>query len=183
MPYAPMMGQNPSRPKSQHYDPLLITGEFSEHLFKSFDKPIWPGLAVQSNEYVQFYLNLWVSCEHPDPLTYGVLLSNPTVNPSTFMPDCMLALLFTEQEVQQKFLEWHNHYKARFGDKLWYTDYFPGLTAGARVDGFAFPAGAYLFDEWMWIITHTYQPVFKVNGFWIFQNESEMLMFKLRGEE
>lgn len=179
--------------------PWTIDDSFPSHLFTS-GAPLWPGLTADNVEWVHFYLTLWREIKKPDPLTHGIITTRHSTNhPFLNGPDA-ITLFFTTEEKQQEFLKFHHWYEARFGKDFWRTKYFPSLEHGKKVDGYVVKAtfpplwswvsgqnpGSipnFWFYEWKWIVERTYDTVLHSDGYWIFGNETEMLMFSMKDAE
>lgn len=188
-------GINSVHAQSQQRSPWALDVEFPTHLFKA-GEPLYTGLVGANNENVHFYLNLWIACEKPEPSTYGIIETTSKLDFNSFTTSSNLILLFADQQHADKFLDWHKRYAMRFGADTWHTKRFPTISAGMQIKGHAYPAAqdpkfsitigetqSVEFEEWKWIVQRTYDKVLSVNGFWIFENETEMVMFKMRDKE
>jgi hypothetical protein len=177
--------------------PWQIPFRFPSKLFRA-GAQLMPAFSVEDSDALQFFLTIWKNCEEPDENTYCLIRSEGGFDEITFvkMPD-VVTLLFSDAKALDKFNKWFAAYNQRWGEDVWNAKYFPTLKLGGRVDGFAYPAfirtdanGGSMCDEklhwlheWQWIVENTYDPVVHVPGFWIFKNEAEMVMFKMRDKE
>lgn len=182
--------------------PWEFRGEFPTHLFTQ-GVPLFTGLVLRVSDVIHFVINMWITCEEPDLSTYGVLIAKGLgVNQATFEPHPdNLVLLFNSESARDQFTAWLGKYTARFSKDEWMKGYFPGMTVGHYMSGYTYPAdtarandvrrsnrlyhGIYeeWVREWQWIVNHTFSKVIHINGYWLFENESEMIMFKMRDKE
>lgn len=178
--------------------PWHFRGVFPTNLFTQ-GIPLFAGLALAESDFIHFLLHMWITCEEPDLSTYGVLnVKGHGINPSTFEENpSNLVLLFVSEKKRDEFTTWLRGYTARFQGDEWQRRYFPGMTIGNFMSGFTFPADSEQsvanrsyngicerwVKEWQWIVNHTHSKVLHINGYWLFENEAEMLMFKMRDKE
>jgi hypothetical protein len=174
-----ILGEQPGR------SPTTEFGNTPDHLFTG--SPLYPGLAATSNKYVRFYVAVWKTVTDCSPENFGILVGSADEIIVADYYSRLLSLLFNNKEDQEKFFAWHARYKERFGEDTWCSSFFPVLSEG-RVNGYAIKAHETnsldsigdAIAEWSWIVSNTHDGVSFWQGMWVFQNEAEMLMFKLR---
>jgi hypothetical protein len=158
---------------------------------------LWLSSTIEETPTCLFHVSIWILNNNLPEDKFGwMMVRDITVNPMTFEPTPKTnVLVFDSRKNRDDFNEWLASYTARFGSGDWKTQYLPSIQAGDRVTGFAMPSfdavnknNWSMYDgmhpswlkEWAWIVANTHDKVLFVNEFWLFENESEMLMFKLR---
>lgn len=103
-------------------------------------------------------------------------------------------LFFTNEKSLQSFAKWWDSYSARFTNDEYLTSAIPTASNGIKIQGYPLrhihqvsskftkdELAKQFLDEWHWICEFTHDPVIWTNEFWLFENDAEMVMFKLRG--
>lgn len=176
--------------------------DYPTHLFAD-ETPLVAALSLASSTALMFHVSVWVECCKPNKDDYGIAwdgqVSRYTViAPNT--PDVNYmhgTLLIKQGKTLDEFKTWLAQYKTRFSEDSWKTEQLPFVKEAQELNGTPIKHGETLvrglnnavlatdkiFDRWCWIVQHTTEPVWIMGEFWFFNNQAEMIMYKLIDEK
>jgi hypothetical protein len=104
-------------------------------------------------------------------------------------------LFFTNENALKSFETWWLEYSSRFVNDEYLTSAMPTANNGVKLQGYPLrhvhqvsskftkdEVAKQFLEEWYWICEYTQDPVIWTSDFWLFDNDAEMVMFKLRGK-
>jgi hypothetical protein len=176
--------------------------DYPKHLFED-EKPLFAALALDSATALMFHVSVWIECCQPSSDDYGIVWDGqvsrytaiaPNVPDVNAMHGC---LLIKQGKTLDEFKTWFAQYKSRFAGDSWKTEQLPFVKEAQELNGTPIKHGETLqrglhntilatdkiFDRWCWIVQNTTQPVWIMGEFWFFNNQSEMIMYKLIDEK
>jgi hypothetical protein len=178
--------------------------KYPKHLLQEGTK-VAVAMETPVSTTLMFHSSVWIETCNPNEDDYGLiweesvssisnLLQNhtPAVNPKNTG-----VLLIREGKTLDEFNEWFMSYKTYFKGDIWRTQQLPTIREGEPIAGTPIAHGETvnvnaeggilatdkLFDRWCWITQNTHEPVWFMPDFWLFNNSSEMLMYKLIDEK
>jgi hypothetical protein len=138
---------------------------------------------------LMFHMSTWIRCCEPNMEDYGVIADQGA---DTNYYSTNASLLIKEGPTYDQFKEWWDMYSAKFSEYEWRNSYFPYLKEGENINGYpiknpyygASLYGSHLpsneeFDDWVWINKNTTERIWRLNDYWIFNDNSEMIQYKL----
>jgi hypothetical protein len=160
---------------------------YPHHLFENQNKLI-PAYTSGNSFTFMFHISVWEQVCKPNRRDYGIVWSD------THLTAALTGtLLFREGETLDNFNSWLAGYEKRFGKHTIKDTQLPIIAEGDELNGFLIkhqqtPKGTYfgypvasneIFEQWLWIVKNTSQPVYFFNDYWVFTDKSELIMFKL----
>lgn len=150
---------------------------------------LFVGLRYRRRSAMDMHIALWQRLTKVPKSEYILLKVQPE-----FEEPCDV-LFFTNEAALQSFEMWWESYSNRFADSEYLTSVMPKVSNGVKIQGYPLHhvhkvstrftkddmAKQYL-EEWYWICEYTQDPVIWTSEFWLFANDAEMVMFKLRGK-
>lgn len=163
---------------------------FPSHLLNTSDRAVYVGVTVPDNTVCNDHLLLWEQTAQPDSKTYAFMVATTRSGELG-----KKVLLFSSKEALEAFDEWWNAYTARFKDGEWKVSFLPRLHEGQEIKGhiishskaqdtggmYTNPGYAFV-EDWRWIVSNTKGKVYFNSEFWVFEEASELLAFKLKGD-
>lgn len=150
---------------------------------------IHPVLNESNILQLMFHMSTWIRCCDVDFADYGVVADQGA---ETSFYTTKATLIIRDGPVYEQFKEWWAVYSAKFSHNEWQTSYYPYLKEGEHINGYPIKNpyyGASLFgsklpaneefDDWVWINKNTTDRIWRLNDYWIFADNSEMIQYKL----
>lgn len=160
-----------------------------------FPNPVFNGGAVHPvmNESLllplMFHTSTWVECCNPKTEDYGIISTQYAESSYSY---CQGTLIIRDGKTYDEFQEWWKMYSSRFSDKEWQMSYYPYLKEGEQINGYPIKNqyhGYTLFgtsmpsndeyNDWLWINKNTTGRIWRMNEYWIFADDAEMIQYKL----
>ena len=136
-----------------------------------------------------FHTSTWVECCNPKPEDYGIISAPYADTSYTY---CQGTLIIRDGQTYDEFQEWWKMYSSRFSDNEWQMSYYPYLKEGEQINGYPIKNqyhGYTLFgtsmpsndeyNDWLWINKNTTGRIWRMNEYWIFADDAEMIQYKL----
>lgn len=148
---------------------------------------LFVGLTFQSRGEMGVHVSLWQTINKPDIKTYDIVKVQSEYGDPTDV------LFFKTQEAYDSFKTWWDNYTARFTGDEYVMSFFPRVANTQHISGWVYRHEKLRYDrhdvrskkfrdEWRWICEFTQDKVWWTQDFWLFENEAEMVMFKLKGK-
>jgi hypothetical protein len=148
---------------------------------------LFVGLTYDRRGVVSQHIALWQRIT-PVPADHYLILKMQ----HEFSDACDV-LFFTNKTALEQFEQWWTKYSARFPKDQVYMNTMPQPQEGVQMSGYPLMHAnrnhlnmmtsqiqRLYHDQWHWIAENTSDPVIWTKDFWLFENEAEMVMFKLR---
>lgn len=147
---------------------------------------LFVGLTYPRSSIVDKHISLWQRITDIPKEQYIVMKMQHEFS------DACDVLFFTNKSAMQKFEIWWSAYALRFPKDQVYQNAIPMPQEGEHLSGYPLMhkgnnknmALSMLLrvhtDQWQWIVEHITEPVLYTKEFWLFSNEADMVMFKLR---
>lgn len=146
---------------------------------------LFVGLRYDANSVVSNHIELWQSLQPVSTEKYSILKVQYEYN------QAWTVLFFTNEQDMRDFETWWEIYTKRFHNDDYLTKSIPEPHDGQFISGYPISHRRRsdrsrrndMFNmEWQWIYKNTEHKVWWTSNFWIFENEAEMIMFKLSGD-
>lgn len=147
------------------------------------------GLVFPEYCAMQSHLRIWKEIKKPEVDSYCIITTNHSGDSRKSI------LMFSTETNLVEFQNWWEAYSIRFSDCDIMNKIVPIIKEGAFISGYPIKegdrgsstAGRYDRDEiraneWRWIVANTHGVVILVNNYWLFEDITEMTMFKLMGD-
>ena len=150
------------------------------NLLMTAGKAVFIGITYDDNSYIDNHIEVWLKVMKPDENSYQILTYQ-----NNRQGDRYSALLFATQVDLDNFLQWWEKYKSRFINQSFEDNEVPTIYEGQFIAGHTVKIGQVRnrYDrnlDWLWIVEHTTGDVLRFDDLWLFTDENEMMMFKLR---
>jgi hypothetical protein len=160
-----------------------------------------PGTSVEMafkfpyDDHHRFHVNVWRECS--DTFSRATMaVTSSTCQDITDPFEKEIIFLFNNKKDVEEAQAWWDSYRARFHDMT--KTFLPRFANGQELTGYALEivqaesTGKYdiesksgetdFFSEWVWLVQHTSDRVYWSKHFWFFENQAEMVQFKLSGD-
>ena len=152
------------------------------------------GFKFPYDDYSRFHINVWRECSDTYERSNMVITQSTAKDlASDFEKEVMF--LFSSQKDVDEATAWWDNYRARFHDMS--KTYLPKFANGQALKGCAYAIEKFesedsysdsksgetdYFSEWVWMVQNTSDKIYWSQHFWFFENDGEMVQYKLTGE-